>query len=264
MKLLRFVHKDNTTCHGILRPDQTIDLLEGDLLAPRQPSGRTCPVADILRYLPPVDPPNLIALGGNYREHCREGLTAEPSAPLIFLKAVTSLNAHRMPIVLPRIAPNEVDYEAELAIVIGKRAKNITPQQTPEHILGYTCANDVSARDCQIRLDKQWARGKSFDTFAPLGPVVQTELDPAHVRVRSILNGQCMQDETTAELIFPVPEIVSYISQNMTLLPGTVILTGTPAGVGYARRPKVFLKPGDQITIDIDGIGSLENTVQAE
>ena len=169
-----------------------------------------------------------------------------------------------MPVILPHMAPNEVDYEAELAIVIGKHAKNITPDQAPEHILGYTCANDVSARDCQMRLDKQWARAKSFDTFAPLGPVVETELDPSNLRVRSILNGQCMQDETTAELIFPVPEIVSYISQNMTLLPGTVILTGTPAGVGYARRPKVFLKPGDQITIDIDGIGSLENTVQAE
>ena len=149
-------------------------------------------------------------------------------------------------------------------MVIGKQAKCITPEQAPDYIFGYTCGNDVSARDCQKRIDKQWARAKSFDTFAPVGPVIETELDPRRVRVRSILNGATMQDDTTANMIFPVFELISYLSQNFTLAPGTLIFTGTPSGVGAGRKPPVFLKPGDTIKIEIEGIGSLENQVEPE
>ena len=163
---------------------------------------------------------------------------------------------------LPDEAPDEVDYEAELVIVIGKKAKNLEIDEVSNHILGYTCGNDVSARDCQLRLDQQWARGKSFDTFCPLGPWIETELpDPDHCRVGSKLNGQIMQDSNTSDLIFGVKELVSYCSKNFTLLPGTVIMTGTPGGVGFARKPPIFLKSGDTIEIEIEGIGILSNKV---
>ena len=264
MKYIRFIDKAGLTCIGSLTPDGRIDLLDGDILDSCKPTGRTCSVADIKQYLPPVDPPNIIALGLNYAEHAREGGFELPPAPVIFIKATTALNAHEMPIVLPLSAPDEVDYEAELAVVIGKKARHVSPAEAPDYILGYTCGNDVSARDCQMRFDKQWARAKSFDTFAPLGPVIETELDPGNLKIRSILNGKCMQDGCTSDLIFGVPDIVSYISKNMTLLPGTVIFTGTPSGVGVARKPPVFLRPNDKIVIEIEGIGSLANDVIAE
>jgi len=155
-----------------------------------------------------------------------------------------------------------VDYEAELVIVIGKKAKNVETNEVKNYILGYTCANDISARDCQIRIDKQWARGKSFDTFCPLGPWIVTELDdPDNCRIFSCLNGEVMQDSNTSDLISDIKEIVSYCSKNFTLYPGTIIMTGTPEGVGFARKPPVFLKPGDVIEIEIEGIGKLSNKV---
>ncbi len=264
MKYIRFISKDHTIHTGVLESDQTIHLLEGNLLGDHRRTGKTCGQEDIREYLTPVDIPAIIALGGNYADHAKECKDNVPDKPLVFLKAITSLTGHQCPIVLPAEAPSEVDYEAELGVVIGRKAKKISPAEAQDYIFGYTCVNDVSARDCQIRLDKQWARGKSFDTFAPVGPVIETELDSTDCRVRLFLNGQCMQDATTKDLVFPVAEIVSYLSRNMTLLPGTLILTGTPAGVGFARKPQVFLKPGDQVRIEIDGIGTLENPVIAE
>jgi 2-keto-4-pentenoate hydratase/2-oxohepta-3-ene-1,7-dioic acid hydratase in catechol pathway len=166
---------------------------------------------------------------------------------------------------LPRIAPDHVDYEAELAVVIGKTARHVSEQDALDYVFGYTCANDVSQRLCQKTLDRQWARGKSFDTFCPLGPWIETGIaDPQTLGIRSRLNGETMQDSNTGRLIFDVRRLVSYISDAMTLLPGTVILTGTPDGVGDARDPAVYLRDGDTIEIEIDGIGTLSNPVVAE
>lgn len=220
--------------------------------------------AEVKHFLPPADPPNIIALGLNYAEHAREGKWDLPLAPVVFLKATTSLTGHLAPVILPLEAPFEVDYEAELVIVIGKEAKNVPEERALEHVFGYACGNDVSARDCQMRTDKQWARAKSFDTFAPIGPVIETELDPSDLAVRSRLNGKVMQEGKTGDLIFKVPAIVSYLSRQMTLLPQTLIMTGTPSGVGFARKPPVFLKPGDMIEVEIEGIGTLVNPVVAE
>lgn len=264
MKYVRFIRTDNQPQTGILQNDGSVQIIRGDMLGSFDTTSETRHSKEITQFLPPVTPPNIFALGLNYREHAIETEAEIPRAPLIFIKATTSLTAHQCPIVLPRPAPQEVDYEAELVIVIGKTTRNITPQEAPEYIFGYTCGNDITARDCQARIDKQWARAKSFDTFAPVGPVIETELDPGNVKLRSILNGRVMQDSTTADLIVSVPQIVSYLSQNFTLLPGTLIFTGTPPGVGVARTPPRFLQPGDTIEIEIDGIGRLENSVVAE
>jgi 2-keto-4-pentenoate hydratase/2-oxohepta-3-ene-1,7-dioic acid hydratase in catechol pathway len=173
------------------------------------------------------------------------------------------------PIVLPRhLRSDEVDYECELAVVIGKRCKNVSREQAMDFVLGYTCANDVSARDWQIKMGGgQWCRGKTFDTFCPLGPALVTadELTaPNSLAIRTILNGQTMQDWNTGDMIFDVPTLIEFLSGSTTLLPGTVILTGTPHGVGLARNPPVWLKAGDRITIEIEKIGSLENPVVEE
>ncbi len=264
MKYIKFIDKENTIRIGVLDRDGTIKLVDGPILDDHYVTGESLKHDDIQHYLPPVVPPNIIAIGRNYSEHAKELNSEVPERPLIFIKATTSILAHGQTIRLPKPAPNEVDYEAELVVVIGKQAKCITPEQASEYIFGYTCGNDVCARDCQKRIDKQWARSKSFDTFAPVGPIVETELDPSHLRVRSILNGDTMQDDTTDKMIFPVFELISYLSQNFTLLPGTLIFTGTPSGVGAGRTPPVFLKPGDTIKIEIEGIGSLENTVALE
>ena len=264
MKFMRFLSGGNQQHTGILRSDNTIEEIEGDLLNEYTSTGKEFKTDDIKEYLFPVNPPNIIALGLNYQDHAKESNMKSPEAPLIFLKATTSIEFHQNNIVLPKEAPSEVDYEAELCIVIGKKAKNISPDVALEYVFGYTCAHDVSARDCQLRIDKQWARGKSFDTFAPVGPVMETELDTSDLRVRLLLNGECMQDASTRDLIFAVPNIVSYLSRNMTLLPGTLIFTGTPAGVGCMRTPPIFLKPGDRVVVEIEGIGSLENHVALE
>ena len=181
------------------------------------------------------------------------------------MKGTNAINAHLAPIVLPEAGPDEVDFEAELAIVIGKSAKNIPPKDAMSYVLGYCCANDVSARDWQIRKQKQqWARGKSFDTFSPIGPflVTRDEIpDPNNLKIQTEINGEIYQSSNTSEMIFDVPTLVSQLSQSMTLLPGTIILTGTPNGVGFTRQPPVFLKDGDTVTVTIENIGSLINPV---
>ena len=262
MKYVKFIDTDSHIRNGVLESDGAIKLLDGSILDKYQVTDESLTVKDIQEYLPPVVPPNIIAIGRNYTEHALELDSEVPERPLIFLKATSSLLAHGQSIRLPKPAPHEVDYEAELVVVIGKLAKCITAEQAPDYILGYTCGNDVTARDCQKRLDKQWARAKSFDTFAPVGPFIETELDPTNIRVRSILNGATMQDDTTGNMIFPVFELISYLSQNFTLWPGTLIFTGTPSGVGAGRKPPVFLKPGDTIKIEVEGVGTLENTVE--
>jgi 2-keto-4-pentenoate hydratase/2-oxohepta-3-ene-1,7-dioic acid hydratase in catechol pathway len=218
-----------------------------------------------VKLLHPVDPPNIIAIGKNYEEHVKESGDEDlPEEPVIFLKATTSINGPGKNIVLPEIAPDEVDFEAELAVIIGKKTKNVKKEEVPQYILGYTCANDVSARDCQLRFDQQWARGKSFDTFCPLGPWIETSLESNSCDIKSKLNGKVMQSSNTSYMMFNINELVSYCSRNMTLLPGTIILTGTPEGAGFARNPNIFLRPGDEIEIEIEGIGVLHNNVITE
>ena len=264
MKYVRFLSKNGDVTSGIVNANGEIEVVQGNIFTEYVRTGKKCNADDIKEYMLPVDIPAIVALGGNYADHARECKEKVPTAPLVFLKAVTSLTTHMSQITLPKIAPLEVDYEAELGVIIAKRTKNITPRQAPDFIFGYTCVNDVTARDCQMKLDRQWARGKSFDTFAPTGPVVETELDPCDVRVRLFLNNKCMQDDSTKNLVCPVYDVVSYLSRNMTLLQGTLIITGTPAGVGFARKPQVFLKPNDTVVVEIEGVGKLENTVTGE
>lgn len=261
MKLARFVAEDGRIAFGQVVGDRLVRPSTGELfgaLTFLEPALR------VQEFLPPIEPPNIFAIGRNYRGHAEEMKAAVPERPLIFLKATTSLLGHEKTICLPAAAPDEVDFEAELAVVIGRRARRVSAERALDYVLGYTCANDVSARDCQ-KSDKQWARAKSFDTFCPLGPwlVTPDEFDPDRCRVRSRLNGQVMQDAHTASLIHSCRQLISYLSHQFTLLPGTIILTGTPEGVGVARQPPVFLRPGDVIEIEIDGIGILRNPVAA-
>lgn len=250
--------------YGILEGD-TIRILKTSPLADTlELSDEKVNLGDIKKFLPPVEPPNIIALGLNYREHAKESRMEIPPAPVIFFKATTALTGHLSPIILPDEAPDFVDYEAELVVVIKKKAKNIPVEDAFRYILGYTCGNDVSARDCQMKIDKQWARAKSFDTFAPVGPWIETDLNPDNLKIISRVNGVVMQESNTSDMIFSVPEIVSYLSRQMTLLPGTIIMTGTPSGVGFAKTPPIFLREGDIVEIEIEGIGTLKNPVVRE
>jgi 5-carboxymethyl-2-hydroxymuconate isomerase len=214
--------------------------------------------------LPIERPQKIICIGLNYRDHAEEQGVELPERPLLFAKWPNTLIGPGEPIRLPSIS-QEVDYEAELGVVIGARVRGASPDTALEAVRGYLCANDVSGRDVQFA-DKQWVRGKSFDTFCPVGPELVPAShvpDPQALRIRAILNGEVMQDSTTANMVFGVAEIVSFVSQAITLEPGDVILTGTPAGVGVFRDPKVLLKPGDEIAIEIEGLGTLTNPVQA-
>jgi len=264
MKLVRFIDKNGDPAAGRFIDATSAVRAQGDLFG--KPTVEIAST-QIEKLLAPVEPPNVIAIGLNYRKHAEEqGLKTLPAEPLIFLKATTSVIGPGDPIVLPHSAPSEVDYEAELAVVIGKRARNVPESTAMDFVLGFTCANDVSARDCQKVRDKQWARGKSFDTFCPLGPAIVTpdELDAQNAAIRSILNGRVMQESNTADMIFSIRRLISFVSHQFKLLPGTVILTGTPEGVGFARKPPVYLRPGDTIAIEIDGVGRLENPVVSD
>ncbi len=254
---------DGRVVFGIVEDDLVRVLRDSPLAGPPRASGEVLALSQV-KLLPPVVPPNLLAIGLNYREHAVESGAALPDHPLLFIKATTSVIADGEPIVLPAAAPAEVDYEAELAVVIGRTASKVRAADALDYVFGYTCANDVSARDCQKRRDLQWARAKSFDSFCPLGPWIDTDLDPGNLRICSRLNGQTMQASTTADLIFDVPALIEHLSENITLLPGTVILTGTPPGVGMARKPPRFLRPGDLIEVEIAGLGILANPVMAD
>jgi len=260
MKLIRFEDESGAVRLGEPVGEERARVIRGDMFGSYELTGETTTVR---RPLPPVELVNIIAIGLNYRRHAEESGLAVPEAPVIFTKLTTSVIGPGEPIVLPADAPDEVDYEAELAVVIGKTARKVSEADALAYVLGYTCANDVSARDCQVRRDKQWARSKSFDTFCPLGPclVVGSGMDPNALAIRARLNGELMQDSNTADMIFSVPTLISYLSHHFTLVPGTVILTGTPEGVGFARKPPRYLQPGDTIAIEIDGIGELANPV---
>jgi 2-keto-4-pentenoate hydratase/2-oxohepta-3-ene-1,7-dioic acid hydratase in catechol pathway len=220
------------------------------------------------KRLAPVVPTDILCIGLNYRQHAIETGAAIPDHPVLFMKPGGALNHPGAAIRIPALT-QQVDYECELAIVMRADARNVRRSEALSYVLGYTCANDVSARDWQndrSRSGGQWCRAKGFDGFCPLGPVlVSTDEipDPNKLRIRTLLNGEVMQDSSTADMIFSVPELIERLSATMTLRAGAVILTGTPPGVGVARKPQVFLKPGDHVAVEIEGIGRLENTVEA-
>ncbi|MCX6971099.1 MAG: fumarylacetoacetate hydrolase family protein [Verrucomicrobia bacterium] len=266
MKIQRYLDKKDEVGFSCLLPDGSSEKLAGGL-----ESGffRTGEAADVAKVLAPVIPPAVYCTGLNYRKHAEETGARIPQFPVLFMKAASAVQNPGDPILIPtRLASHEVDYECELAVVIGKRAKNVSKAEAMDYVAGFTCANDVSARDWQVRFGgSQWCRGKTFDTFLPLGPCLVTpdEIpDPNSLAIRTILNGATMQEESTADMIFDVPSLIEFFSGSTTLLPGTVILTGTPSGVGMARKPPVWLKPGDSVTIEIEKIGRLTNPVALE
>ena len=261
MKIARIEHGDRLDHAATAKGG--FHIIDGDIFGKFQVTDEFVSENDAA-VLAPVDPPQIVAIGRNYAEHAAETGSDAPDAPLVFIKTLNTLADPGEPILLPKMAPGEVDYEAELAIVIGKEAKQVAPQDVAEYILGYTCANDVSARDCQLRKDQQWARGKCFDTFAPMGPWIQTNMDPDNAPISLELNGEIMQESNTSNMLFPPHYLVSYVSRCMTLYPGSVILTGTPPGVGEGRDPKIFLRKGDTVTVSIGGIGKLTNPVEME
>ncbi len=266
MKILRYLDPKGSVQFAAEHPDGSRERLEGRLFEGFTPTGQA---AEVAKLLAPVEPPAFWCIGLNYKRHAEETKGQIPEYPVLFFKGPNALQNPGDPIVLPRFLPSEsVDYECELAVVIGKTCKNATRATALDFVYGYTCANDVSARDWQIwKGGGQWCRGKTFDTFAPLGPVLVTADEipnPNTLPIRTILNGQAMQDWNTDDMIFDVPALIEFLSASTTLAPGTVILTGTPHGVGMARRPRVYLKPGDTVTIEIDGIGALTNPVEEE
>jgi 2-keto-4-pentenoate hydratase/2-oxohepta-3-ene-1,7-dioic acid hydratase in catechol pathway len=217
------------------------------------------------RFLPPIpDPQKIICIGLNYRDHAAETGAAIPREPVVFSKFNTALLGSGANIVLPPVS-QEVDYEAELVLVIGKQGRNIKPDVAQTYLAGYTVGHDVSARDWQLKKDgKQWLTGKTFDTFAPTGPMIVSAdevPDPCNLGIRLRINGVTMQDSNTRQMIFPPAALVAYLSQVVTLLPGDLIFTGTPPGVGVARKPPVWLKSGDVVEVEIDGLGVLRNPV---
>lgn len=217
---------------------------------------------DQIKFLPAVTARKILAIGRNYVDHAIEGGAEPPKAPLIFNKLPNALSAHEAPIVLPSVG-QKIDYEAELAVVIGKRAKQVSEREALDYVFGYTLINDVTARDLQ-RGDGQWTRGKGLDSFAPLGPFITTrdEIDDVqNLKIEGVLNGQVMQSSNTAKMIFSIANLISYISQGITLEPGDVIATGTPEGVGYFRDPSVVLKAGDVFEVRVEKLGTLRNTV---
>jgi len=266
MKLVRYQDASGRISYGRRHDDGRITRIEGDILNLFTETDET---AEVSKELAPIEPCDIICIGLNYRKHAVEGNQAIPEYPVVFMKNVGAVQNPGDPIILPRrLRSDEVDYECELAVVIGRECYNVSKVHALEHVLGYTCANDVSARDWQIRMGgSQWCRGKTFATFCPLGPSIVTRDEipnPNSLSIKTVLNGQTMQDWNTDDMIFDVPTLIEFLSGSTRLLPGTVILTGTPHGVGGARQPPVFLTHGDNVTIEIGGVGALSNPVIEE
>lgn len=265
MKIIRYQDQAGQTGYAALQPDGSALKLEGDIYQTPKTGGKV----EVAKRLAPVQPTAIICIGLNYRHHAQETGAKIPEYPVVFFKGINTLLDPGQPILIPtHLRSDEVDYECELAVVIGRAGKNIKREQALSHVLGYTCCNDVSARDWQIkRGGSQWCRGKTFDTFSPLGPVLVTPDEipnPNALAIRTVLNGEVMQDWNTNDMIFDVPTLIEFLSGSTTLLPGTVILTGTPHGVGMARKPPRWLRAGDSVTIEIEKIGALSNPVADE
>ncbi|MEM8668950.1 MAG: fumarylacetoacetate hydrolase family protein [Planctomycetota bacterium] len=266
MKFVRYQDSTDTIHYGCLHAGDQVTRVEGDIFGHWSDTGEA---ADIEKHLSPVIPRDIICIGLNYRKHAEEGKQAIPDHPVVFMKNSGALQNPGDPIVLPRtLRSDRVDFECELAVVIGKECYNVSKSDALDYVLGYCCANDVSARDWQRNGGGgQWCRGKMFATFCPLGPCLVTGdeiANPNSLGIRTVLNGTTMQDWNTNDMIFDVPALIEFLSSSTRLAAGTVILTGTPHGVGAARTPPVFLKGGDTVTIEIDGIGKLTNPVIEE
>ena len=292
MKIARYIHK-NKECYGILRdqgvlclpflgkrfgkklPSRLEDFIKSsdinvkiaeDLLSKAKENDFDCvraPIAKVSFLAPLAFPPKIICMGLNYVDHVSETNTTIPDEPVIFMKPHTAIIGPNESIIKPNFV-KELDYEGELAIIIGKKAKNVSATETRSYIFGYTIFNDVSARDLQFK-DKQWTRAKSFDTFAPTGPCITTQEqlpDTSNLSIRTWVNGELRQNGTTKNMAFDVNQIVYQLSRVMTLEPCDIIATGTPAGVGFAMKPQKFLRNGDIVRIEIEGIGTLENTIR--
>lgn len=266
MRILRGLTDNDLTVYVTEGEHGSYHLLSG---SPADGFSPTQAHVHLKQVLAPIEPTMIWCIGLNYKRHAEETGAKLPEQPVVFAKGPNTVQHPGGVIELPRhLASEQVDYECELAVVIGKRCKNVSPNDALDYVLGYTCANDVSARDWQIkRGGSQWSRGKTFDTFAPLGPAIVTpdEIpDPNALRILTRLNGDIVQDSNTADMIFDVRQIIAFLSGSTTLLPGTVILTGTPEGVGMARTPPRWLVPGDQVEIEIEKIGTLSNRVVLE
>lgn len=266
MKIIRYQTTDGQVAFARQVEDAGFECLDGSFAEGFRPTGKG---AVVEKLLAPLVPSAILCVGLNYRRHADETGAKYPAKPILFMKMPSAVQNPGGPIEIPTaLASSEVDFECELAVVIGKRAKNVPRERALDFVLGYTCANDVSARDWQIRFGgSQWCRGKTFDTFAPMGPCLVTPDEipnPNDLRIRTVLNGETVQDSNTGDMIFDVPSLIEFFSGSTTLEPGTVIFTGTPQGVGMARKPPVWLKAGDLVTVEIDGIGALSNPVVEE
>ena len=264
MKIIRYSDASGQIHHAAQQADGSALVIEGCIFGSPKVTDRK---ADVAKLLAPVDPRAILCIGLNYKFHAEESGMAIPQNPVLFMKSPGAVQNPGDPILLPSVLKSDsVDYECELAVVIGKAARNVKKADALDYVLGYTCANDVSARDWQKNGGGgQWCRGKTFDTFCPLGPVLVTRDEipnPNALGIKTVLNGQAVQDWNTNDMIFDVPTLIEFLSADTTLLPGTVIITGTPQGVGMARKPPLWMKAGDTVTVEIEGIGSLTNPVQ--
>jgi 2-keto-4-pentenoate hydratase/2-oxohepta-3-ene-1,7-dioic acid hydratase in catechol pathway len=268
MRLIRYQDRQGKTGWASEQADGSALALAGSPLQSLALTGRK---ADVAKLLAPVEfpPPVIMCIGANYKRHIEECNAPVPPHPVLFVKNPGAVQNPDDPIWLPVGLKSEmVDYEAELAFVIGRTCKNVKADQALDYVLGYTCANDVSARDWQRNGGGgQWCRGKGFDSFAPLGPCLVTADEipnPNNLRIQGRLNGKTVQDSNTSDMLFDIPTLIAFLSGSTTLLPGTVILTGTPSGVGMAKEPPVWLKPGDDYAVEIERIGTLANPVLLE
>lgn len=251
MKYLRFEDKDKTERYGVIE-GEIIKEIDWDLFGDYMPTDITYELNQV-NILPPCVPTKIVCVGLNYKDHAEEMNSKVPEDPKLFIKPNTAIIGHEDIIVYPDHMSERVDYEGELAVLMAKRAKKLDVDEALDYVFGYTCLNDVTARDLTAK-DGQYTRGKGFDTFAPLGPFIETELDPSNLHISTYLNGEIKQSSNTSMLIFSVPKLISFISNVMTLLPGDVISTGTPSGIGQ-------MKKGDTVEIHIEGIGILRNHV---
>ncbi|MCK5392606.1 MAG: fumarylacetoacetate hydrolase family protein [Deltaproteobacteria bacterium] len=251
MKHIRYEDKNQNEKYGILE-DDIITEIDWDLFGDYMPTDTTHNINDV-KILPPCTPTKIVCVGLNYKDHAEEMNSNPPEDPKLFIKPNTAIIGHEDTIIYPDHMSSRVDYEGELAVVMGKRAKRVGEDEALDYVFGYTCLNDVTARDLTAK-DIQYTRGKGFDTFAPFGPVIETELDPSNLDIATYLNGEIKQSSNTSMLLFNVSQLISFISNVMTLMPGDIISTGTPSGIGP-------MKKGDKVEVHIEGIGILRNYI---
>ncbi len=260
MKIIRYQDSEGSIGYAALQDGGQARRLSGDIYGQ---FSVTNDVADTHEVLAPVVPSMIWCIGLNYRQHAIEARMNIPQVPVVFAKGPNALQGPDAPVFIPKAAPAEIDYEGELVVVIRKACKNVSRERALEYVLGYTCGNDVSARDWQLNTGgSQWCRGKTFDSFAPIGPCLVTTdeiTNPNSLRLRTIVNGKTVQEDSTGDMIFDVPTLIEFLSKSTTLLPGTIIFTGTPFGVGMGQNPPLWLKEGDVVQVEIERIGTLTN-----